>query len=116
MSLTDQKWCLTWTTRILFGSGIVGFLLGLSWGSFQYTAYTVAVALLFCHVLVIPNWRQTPDPTVTWVSEEAMTEYYNRLEAAKDEMYPETAGKRPPIRPSTKAVAAPEGDPHLKTE
>lgn len=97
-SLVDQEWAARGINTILNLSLIVGYILGYYLGSFKYTVMSIGVAMLVCHILFLPNWKQRPDPTLQWVPRKQIDEYYQLLERCKDVVEPHTKGKRKPIR------------------
>ena len=100
MSLLDQEWAFNGTYWVINGAAVLGFFVGWWMQSFKYTLATIALALLVCHLLYIPNWRQNPDEDCKWVDNKKMEKYYAGLEDCLDEVDPRTKGKRTAVRPS----------------
>lgn len=82
-SLDDQQWAVSFLAYCMYGAGAVGFAIGFIYSSFSYTAGIVGVAALFCIVALVPNWRQTRDAAVTYVSDEKSMKYYDALEKCR---------------------------------
>jgi hypothetical protein len=98
-SLLDQEWAARGINNLLNLSLVVGYILGYYLGSFKYTVMSIGFAMLVCHILFLPNWRQRHDPTLQWVPRKQVDEYYQLLERCKDVVEPQTKGSRKPIRP-----------------